>query len=67
MSEATNRTERKYMGIQEIADMLGICYSSVRDNIVPNVEHMKVGRRILVDAESVHRYLKNQRKKAAEA
>lgn len=67
MSDAMNRTERKYMGIQEIADMLGICYSSVRDNIVPNVEHMKVGRRILVDSESVHRYLKNQRKKALEA
>lgn len=67
MSKAANKVKRRCMGVQEIADMLGICYSSVRDNILPNVEHMKVGRRILVDAESFHRYLKNQRKKAADA
>lgn len=67
MCKVANKVKRKYMGIQEIADMLGICYSSVKDNILPNVEHIKVGRRILVDAEDVHRYLKNQRKKVAEA
>ena len=67
MNEATNNAERKYIGIHEIADMLGICYASVRDNIVPNVEHITVGRRILVDAESFHKYLKKQRKKMAEA
>lgn len=67
MSEMAPKTECKYLGIQEVADMLGVCYATVRDNIVPCVEHMKVGRRILMEAKSVHKYLEEQKRKAARA
>jgi len=64
MSEAVVDRDRKYIGIQEVADMLGVCYSTVRYNIVPYVEHMKVGRRILIDEASMHKFFKEQRRKA---
>lgn len=65
MSKVPAESERNFMGIREVADMLGVCYATVRDNIVPNVEHMKVGRRILLDTESVQKYLHDLRRKAA--
>lgn len=56
MSESDSKS--KYLGIQEIANILGCSWNLVRNHIVPNVAHVRVGRKIMVHEESFNQYLK---------
>lgn len=58
MEGRADKRQTEYIGVQQIADILGTSYCYVRDNIVPNVAHIKLGRKILVREESFRGYLK---------
>lgn len=58
MDERKAQTEQKYLGIQEIADMLGASWNFVRENIVPQVPHIRIEKRIFVHKEAFYQYLK---------
>ena len=48
----------EYMSLKEMAGYLGVTYTTVRNNILPNVKHIRVGDTIRVRREEFHRYLK---------
>ena len=56
--EKKQKRPKEYIGITEAAEILGVSYASVRDNVVPNVAHFKVGRRTLIREEAFRKYLK---------
>jgi hypothetical protein len=58
MDDKKSATEQKYLGVQEIADMLGASWNFVRENIVPEVTHIKIGKRVFVHKEAFQQYLK---------
>ena len=58
MNKKKESTEQVYLGIQEIADMLGASWNFVRENIVPVVPHIKINSRIFVQKEAFNQYLK---------
>lgn len=54
----SEKRQTEYIGVQEVADILGTSYCYARENIVPNVAHIKLGRKILIREESFRDYLK---------
>lgn len=58
MKNETDKRESEYIGVQDVADILGTSYCYARENVVPNVAHIKLGRKILVREESFRQYLK---------
>ena len=46
--EKKQKRPKEYIGITEAAEILSVSYASVRDNVVPNAAHFKVGRRTLI-------------------
>lgn len=53
-----NNAKPKYLGIREMAEMLGCSWNLVRNRVLPNVEHIKIGRKYMVAEEAFYRYLK---------
>lgn len=64
MDKRKEPTEQVYLGIQEIADMLGASWNFVRENIVPAVPHVKINSRIFVHKEAFNQYLKRLERRA---
>lgn len=53
------KREEEYISIAEASEILGVSYNHVRDTVIPNVPHFKVGRRILIREEAFRKYLKS--------
>lgn len=53
------KREKEYISIAEASEILGVSYNHVRDTVIPNVPHFKVGRRILIREEAFRKYLKS--------
>ena len=47
-----------YIGIQDIADKLGVSWNFVRDRIVPEVPHVQIHNRILIRKDAFESYMK---------
>ena len=58
MEGKNKKRQAEYIGVQEIADILSASYCYARENVVPNVAHIRIGRKILVHEESFRKYLK---------
>lgn len=54
----------RYLGVREIAKLLGCSWNLVRNHIVPNVAHVRIGRKIMVQEESFRQYLKKLEREA---
>lgn len=59
--ESSKREKRgkEYISIAEASEILGVSYNHVRDTVIPNVPHFKVGRRVLIREEAFRKYLKS--------
>ena len=53
------KQEKEYISIAEASEILGVSYNHVRDTVIPNVPHFKVGRRVLIREEAFRKYLKS--------
>lgn len=53
-----NSAKSEYLSIREISEIMGCSWNLVRERIVPNVAHVKIGCKILVHEESFRKYLK---------
>ena len=62
MEHETKNKESEYIGVQQVANILGISYCCARDNIIPNVPHIRAGRKILVHEGAFRQYLKRLEK-----
>ena len=51
-------SKNEYLSIREIADIMGCSWNFVRERIVPNVIHVKIGCKIMVRKEAFHQYLR---------
>lgn len=58
MEKEREKVEQEYLGLQEIADKLGVSWNFVRERIVPEVTHIKIHNRILVNRKAFESYLK---------
>lgn len=56
--EKKQKRSKEYIGIHEAADVLGVSHFFVRDNVVPNVAHVRIGRKTLMREEAFRKYLK---------
>ena len=64
MEKDREKVEQDYLGLQEIADRLGVSWNFVRDRIVPNVTHIRIHNRILVNRKAFEAYLDNLEREA---
>lgn len=48
--------ESEYMSLKEIAQHLGVTYSTARTKVLPMVKHIRIGEAIRVRRDEFHRY-----------
>lgn len=56
MEKAEKSSE--YMTLREMANCLGVTYSTVRTQVLPKLKHIRIGDTIRVRREEFHHYLK---------
>lgn len=56
--EKKQKRPKEYISITEAAEILGVSYCFVHDNVVPNVAHIRIGNKTLMRDEAFRKYLK---------